>query len=172
MYQFIIFLAISINLPTPHRTQCRAACLNRIVAYQYIVAFMAVARHPHAPLHSWDVPDLRPLDLKCLLGIMADSWMTNERLHSDMIKETMYAGRRLCLDPHEIQLTPKQNEIRHQAFIDNYSFGGAKISTMKGNLPIVHNWANHLPRLTIAHLGACDLSTGPQGTAEHPTTAF
>ena len=174
MYHFIIFLAISINLPTPLALSvwCRTACHNRISQHQHAAANMAYAIHPNAPLYSWQVGSLYPFQLKCILGIMGDSWLQDKRLHSGMIQETRHAGRRLRMDPHEIELSSNPNETQHEAFIDNYSFGGAKMSTMSRSFNHIDHWANHMPRLTIVHLGACDLSTGPEGKEEHPTTSF
>ena len=176
MYQFINFFAIFINLSTRHhRLQCKTTCCYKTslpLNFVNMAHAAAANRDPHAPLHSYEVHSLNYLEKQCILGVMADSWMKNEALHSDMIIETSFAGRRLNLEPHEIELSANPNHTQQQAHIDNYSFGGAKMTTMLRNHPIVNNWANHLPRLTVVHLGACDLANGPQGKTENPTTAF
>ena len=119
------------------------------------------------PRHSYDAY-LTDMERSCTTAILSDSYLSNARLHSDMIMDNPDGRRKLSLGPHMIAQESNPNHFQHLSYIDNYSFGAAKMTTTCRNERIVYQWATHMPRLTICHLGACDLANGPVGKSERP----
>ena len=162
---FNYFLVIFSSLSTQLRGVYQQSCHNRI---SLDIASMA---HANFPRYSWEM-NLSALEQQALLGLMSDSYLTSPRLFGPMILSNANRPKKLVLYPHEIELTENSRETQHVATIDNYSFGGAKMSTTQRRENILHPWADHIPRCTIIHLGACDLANGPQGRHPQPRQAF
>ena len=104
-------------------------------------------------------------DKKVLTAIMADSYLANERLNSEKIYNTHRMGKNFLIHPHEIQVQPSNgdNIIKYPvSWIDNYSVGGGKFSDMLNTIR-TEPWANNMPRVTVVHLGACDLANTSLG---------
>ena len=106
------------------------------------------------PRHSYQAY-LTDIERSCITAIFSDSYLSNPRLHSDMIIDNADGRKKLTLGPHMIVPESNPDRFQHQSFIDT-------------NDRIVHQWATHMPRLTICHLGACDLANGPVGKSERP----
>ena len=130
---------------------------------------MAYALQPH---HSYQARvALSDIEKHCTTAIFSDSYLSNPRLHSDWIREDADGRKKISLGPHMIVPDNNPEQFQHLSFIDNYSFGAAKMTTTCTTDRIVHQWATHMPRLTICHLGACDLANGPVGRVERPIMA-
>ena len=129
---------------------------------------MAAAFQPRNSYQAY----LTDMERSCTTAIFADSYLSNARLHSDMIMDNPDGRRKLSLGPHMIANSSNPDQFQHLSYIDNYSFGVAKMTTTCRNERIVHQWANHMPRLTICHLGACDLANGAVGKSDTPRSSI
>ena len=100
------------------------------------------------------------------VAFVADSWCSLERIPCDEFLLRRQTGcKRLLLKEHEVFFTkPNGDQVRQNySIVDVYQFGGAKFSTVLGKEEWIEQWSKNVPRLTILHLGACDLANGPQG---------
>ena len=85
------------------------------------------------------------------ISLIGDSWLIDDRLqHSEYFKRSLFRASCIHMPPE----TVKFYDIR------NFSRRSLKVTDLTGPLcqEFRMNWATNMPKLTVAHLGACDLT--------------
>lgn len=97
------------------------------------------------------------------ISVFADSWLKYNRMKSVKLYRNT-AGNFINLGPHKVEL---ENGYKMQtAMMDNFSVGGMTMDSLLEDENVIQVWGENLPKITIIHLGACDLANEPIGRDE------
>ena len=116
------------------------------------------------PTNTWEL-NLTNNESKAVISWMGDSWVAHFRILSDRInKHKNY--HELILSPHEIKLTDKDKDTFHKAYINYQGKSSATMNRILCDYDLFRKWSNHLPRITILHVGACDIANEDIGRSD------